>query len=153
MPRFGELIVVYDILPEVALRMEEALDDIIRKSAFDIEARAKAKAPVQFGFLKSSIYVRTHHESTYGDAGQEGDGTGVMLPEVEQPEKHHAVIAVGANYGIYQEFGTVHMPAHPYLTPAAEEVRPEFEAALHLLEAHMAKVSAPGGSGGAGGGA
>ena len=145
----GELIVVYDILPEVAARMEEALDAIIKKCAFDIEAKAKAKAPVDTGFLKSSIYVETAKESTYDHAG--GEGEGEMLPEVERPKKHNAIVAVGASYGAYVEFGTVHAPAQPFLTPAAEEVRPEFEAALHLLEAHMAKVSAPS-SGSNGGG-
>ncbi len=147
---FGKFITVYNVLPEVGERMLQTLDQIVRKAAFDIEAKAKAKAPVDTGFLKSSIYVETAHGSTYGKAG--GEGNGEMLPEVEPPKKYQAIVAVGASYGVFIEFGTSRMPAQPYLTPAAEEVRPEFEAALHLLEAHMTKVSAPHG-GGSGGGA
>ena len=40
------------------------------------------------------------------------------------------LITVGAEYGIYQEYGTRFMPAHPYFTPAVEAVRPQFEAAV-----------------------
>jgi HK97 gp10 family phage protein len=153
MAKFGEFIVVYNVLPEVAARMLETLDQIVRKAAFDISASAASQAPVDTGFLKNSIYVETEKESTYGDAGGGGDGSQEMLPEVEKPAKHQAVIAVGASYGLYVEMGSVHGPAQPYLTPAVEKVRPEYDHALALLEAQMAKVHIPTGdtSGGMGG--
>jgi len=153
MAKFGEFIVVYNILPEVAERMLETLDQIIKKSAFDIQASAQSQAPVDTGFLKNSIYVETEKESTYGDAGGPMVEGQELLPEVERPKKHQAVIAVGASYGLYVEMGSVHGPAQPYLTPAVEKVRPEYDKALALLEAKMAGLHIPTGdtSGGMGG--
>jgi hypothetical protein len=37
--------------------------------------------------------------------------------------------------------GTVHMPAHPYLAPAVEQVRPNFEKALSKIEEKMREVA------------
>ena len=40
-----------------------------------------------------------------------------------------AVVSVGAEYGVYQEYGTSRMPAQPYLTPAVEANRRPFHQA------------------------
>jgi hypothetical protein len=37
---------------------------------------------------------------------------------------------VGAEYGIFQELGTRFMSAQPFLAPAAEAARPDFERAV-----------------------
>ena len=44
-----------------------------------------------------------------------------------------ASVDVGASYGIYQEYGTYKMATHPFMTPAAEAVRPSFMAAMRQL--------------------
>lgn len=140
MPAFGEMIVIYDLLPEMAEKLGKALDQAVRKAAFDIQAHAQAAAPVgPTGFLKNSIYVATHEESTYGSVQAPEEGQ-TLLPEVEKPKEHQAALAVGASYAVFVEFGTVHMSARPYLTPAAEFVRPQFIAALAKMEALMAAV-------------
>lgn len=140
MPAFGEMIVIYDLLPEMAEKLAKALDEAVKKAAFDIQAAAQAAAPVDTGFLKNSIYVETHSESTYGQIAEPTSPTATVLPEVEKPKEHQAVVAVGANYGVYVEFGTVHGPAQPYLTPAAAIVEPQFIAALTKMEDLMAAV-------------
>lgn len=38
---------------------------------------------------------------------------------------HHKIV-VGAHYGVYEEYGTRHRPAHPFLRPAVQEVRAQF---------------------------
>lgn len=132
----GELIVVYDLLPEIAAKIEETASKVVRKSAFDVQAAAQANAPVDTGFLKNSIYVEMRDTSTYGQVQQpEGDQT--LLPEVEKPENSTtAFVAVGANYGLFVEYGSAHGPAQPYLTPAVELYAPAFRAALNkILEA------------------
>lgn len=127
----------FNRLEEARLAIEKAVSQSIRKAAFDCEGRAKANAPVQTGFLKSSIYVETHDSSDY-DASAEPPGDAEMLPEIPRAENDHtAYVAVGASYGIYVEMGTVHMAAQPYLTPAMEAVRPGFTAAMEKLEAQM----------------
>lgn len=117
--------------------IKKAMAQTVKKAAFDTEARAKANAPVQTGFLKSSIYVELHDSSDY-DGGAEPPGDAEMLPEIERAaDDHTAYVAVGASYGVYVEMGTVNMAAQPYLVPALEAVRPGFLAACEKLEAQM----------------
>lgn len=63
--------------------------------AFVIEAGAKKRAPVETGFLRGSI---TSSETEKG-----------------------AKVTVGANYGYYQEFGSAHNKAQPYIRPTLDE--------------------------------
>lgn len=130
-----EILVVYDRFPEIAVGLEKAISQVVRKAAFDIQAYAASIAPVDTGFLKSSIYVVTKAASTYGIGVANPPQGAFMMDEVPTPNSdQEAIIAVGANYGVYLEFGTVHMDAQPYMTPAAEAIRPSFEAALSQIE-------------------
>lgn len=131
------IVVVYDLLPEIAAQIDEAASKVVKKTAFDLQAQAQARAPVDTGFLKNSIYVEMQETSTYGQV-QDPEGDQTLLPEVERPhERTTAIVAVAANYGVYVEYGTSHAPAQPYLTPAAENVKPEFERAMDKVLAAM----------------
>lgn len=92
-------------IPLVAERISPNAKEAIYKTAADIEARAKVAAPVDTGNLRSSIRKRGINQ-------------------------HAAEVVVGAEYGIYVEYGTSRMGAQPYLQPAVEAARPGFEAAL-----------------------
>lgn len=82
----------------------------LRKTAYDIEADAKALAPVDTGNLRNSI------STTIG-----GDGrTGAMTAEVGPT----------AEYGIYQEYGTSTQPGTPFLGPAFDRRAPLYTEAL-----------------------
>ena len=63
---------------------------------------------------------------------QQPEGDQVLLEKVETPSKLSAVVAVGANYGYFLEYGTAHMPPHPYFTPAIEYIKPQFKLAMEL---------------------
>jgi HK97 gp10 family phage protein len=83
---------------------------VVRKSAHDIEATAKAFAPVDTGFLRSSI-----------GADFTGDGrSGVM----------EAVIGPTAEYGAHVEYGTARQAPQAYMGPALDRHAPDFERAL-----------------------
>lgn len=57
-----------------------------------------------------------------------------ILPEVEAPQDDlTAIVAVGAEYGIYVEMGTSRQAAQPYLGPAAEGQRQAFEQAMRKV--------------------
>ena len=127
---------------ELADAFHTAISQTVRKAAFDVQAAAATGAPVDTGFLRNSIYVETATDSTYGQGAGSPPKDSSLVPEVEKPEDDlTAYIGVGASYGVYVEMGTVHMPAHPYLAPAVEQVRPNFEKALSKIEEKMREVA------------
>jgi len=140
----GELVVVYNLLPEIAAKVEEMADKAIRKAAFEVVAASMAAAPVgPTGFLKNSHYVELSgsdggtNEHSYS-AVQSPQADQTLLPEVDKPtEKHTAIVAVGASYATFVEYGTVHMPARPFLTPAVELVAPQLLRAYELIFSFM----------------
>jgi hypothetical protein len=123
---------------EIALRLHEAASQIVRKTAFDIQGGAQQRSHVDLGFQKASIYVVTNASSTYGaaaSAARSRNPKAVMLPEVDTPpDDQQAIVAVGADYGIVNEYGGARHAAQPFLTPAAEAVGPAFQSALEQLE-------------------
>lgn len=95
-------------IPQTVARTRQELSALVRKAAFQVEAGAKLRAPVDTGFLRSSIQTAF-----------EGDLT--------------AVVFVGAEYGVYVEFGTTRQRAQPYLQPALEEVSRSIGAELKQI--------------------
>jgi HK97 gp10 family phage protein len=85
-------------------------DRLAGKLAADVEARAKERAPVDTGALRSSI---THAR----------EGQGVFR------------VWVGVDYGLFLEVGTYKSRAQPYFYPAFTEVAKTVEA---LAKAELA---------------
>jgi HK97 gp10 family phage protein len=56
--------------------------------------------------------------------------TGELRDSIEAKREGVGEYSVGAGkfYAIFVEFGTVHVPARPFLVPAAEEARGEIQA-------------------------
>lgn len=82
----------------------------LRKTAYDIEADAKALAPVDTGNLRNSI------SSTIAGDGRTGQMTAEVGPTAE--------------YGIHQEYGTSTQPGTPFLGPAFDRRAPLYTQAL-----------------------
>ena len=95
-------------IPKITARTHAELKRLVRRATLSIEAQAKINAPVDTGFLRSSIASSFSDEQT-------------------------GVVSVGAEYGIYVEMGTVHAPAQPFLLPAAERVMKEFGGELKKM--------------------
>lgn len=135
----------FNALPKLEDRMRKKASQIVRRTAHDIEAKAKATLVegygVDTGALKNSIYTVTHAESNYSqNMAKARDRYRTKhsepfpgLDEVEGQEEFEAAVAVGAAYGAYVELGTYKQAAKPYLVPAAEVTRPVFEAAMKKL--------------------
>jgi HK97 gp10 family phage protein len=87
---------------------------VVRKTAYDIERTAKNLVPVDTGNLKSSI--------GHSDARSVGR-SGTLAIE----------IGPTANYGQFVEFGTSRMAPQPYMGPAADKHEPAFDAAMAEL--------------------
>jgi HK97 gp10 family phage protein len=89
--------VVYNIIPELVARVEAVSRAAPKRVADRVAAAARSYAPVQTGFLRSSI------ESVSIEAGKSAE------------------VQVGADYAAYVEYGTYKMAARPFLTPAFED--------------------------------
>jgi HK97 gp10 family phage protein len=81
---------------------------VVQKTAFDVEARAKEFAAVDTGAMRSSIHAEMTGELT-------------------------AEVGVGVDYAVHVEYGTSRAAAQPFMTPAADAVRPDFEAAIRQV--------------------
>lgn len=125
----------------LADKLREAAKAIVKNAAFNVEHRAKDKAPVDTGALKSSIYTVTSESSGYAEAASGAgavNGNATMQSEEPRPDRATlAVVHAGMDYATYVEFGTVHMGAQPFLVPAVEDERPDWEHALSKLEERL----------------
>ena len=101
-------VIVRSRFPQLTLAAHALAEKAVAKAALDIEAHAKANAPVDTGLLRNSIGARREGELAW---------------VVESP----------VDYSVYQEYGTSRMAAHPYMTPAVEIVRPQLLDALRRI--------------------
>lgn len=100
-------------IPATADRMVSAA---VRKTAFDVEATAKAFCPVDTGNLKGSI------------------GTSPIGQDRElRPGDMDAEIGPTADYGAYVEFGTSRHGPAAYMGPALDRHAGDLETALNQL--------------------
>lgn len=101
-------VVVEDRFPGIIRDLETQADLIVRKTAMDLEARAKVRAPVDTGILRASIQATA------------------VAPR-------HWRVTVGAEYGWFVEMGTRYNRAQPFLQPSADEVWPAFQSAMRQV--------------------
>lgn len=99
---------VFNRLPELKGQVRRRASQAVRKTAFDVEAGAKARSRVDTGNMKNGWQTEI-----------EDDLNAWVYNDVE--------------YVVHHEFGTHKMSAQPMAIPAAEEVRPSFNAAMKEL--------------------
>jgi HK97 gp10 family phage protein len=104
---------------------------------FDNTARINATLASRMAALvaKAALDIEAHTKKNIAAHGL--IDTGAMLASVAARKLAllRWVVEVAAHYAIYHELGTRHLPARPFLNPAAELVRPQFlGAARHLLD-------------------
>ena len=90
-----------EVLEKMIAAFDSNLADIGQRVGDELEGNAKGFAPVDTGWLRSTI----HQEYPGGD----------VLAQI-------AVLEADCNYAIYQELGTYKMAAQPFMTPAIEEL-------------------------------
>lgn len=101
-------VVVENRFPQIADALAYDADLLVRKAAMDIEAHSKMRAPVDTGILRGSIQAAA------------------VAPK-------HWRVTVGAEYGIYLEYGTRFMAPQPYFQPAIDTVWPSFQSAMRRV--------------------
>lgn len=97
--------IVQNDFPKIIAGMEAKAEAIVAKTALDLEAHAKGRAPVDTGTLKNSIQA-----TRIGPA--------------------HWRVVVGVDYGMYVEWGTANMAAQPFIQPAILAVTPSYLQAM-----------------------
>ena len=144
-------VITFDRFDEANAAIDAGLSKAVAALGFAVQDRAvdniqKVEA-LDTGALRASVYVDAGdirgRESAVAAAITEGKNPGqhsgrphletVIAVEGERVEGPlEAKVGVCVNYGIYVEMGVdnafgrgIHIPARPYLIPAAEEVRGE----------------------------
>lgn len=102
------LIVTRNEFAKLAAGLAPKAEALVLKTAYDIEAGYKERAPVKTGNLRRSIHT-------------------VPLGATS------ASVGTDVEYSRYVEFGTRHMAARPALVPSVEANRAPFQAGLQKL--------------------
>jgi HK97 gp10 family phage protein len=128
MARDFQIDVRYNRLPRLSAEMRRRVIDVVAKAARDVEANAKQgmQGP------KSGAMYGNHQASAPGEAP--AIDTGNLINSMDVSYENGGLTAyigpADVEYGIYLEFGTLHMAPRPFMTPAAEKVRPAFLKAM-----------------------
>lgn len=93
--------------------------ELVKSVAFQVEALAKMKAPVDTGALRNSIYVSLQDSHTPPTEATEN----LPVPDNDVT----AFVGPSVEYAIYQELGTSFMEPQPFLLPALREVERQLE--------------------------
>ena len=107
--------------------------DIARDNALAIEKRAKENVRVKTGSAQAAIYTLADGHDGYSDAVSEAQSRNAhvqIVPKADIPNGQEAVVAGAAAHNLVLEYGGLHTPAYPYLTPAAEAQKRPFEEAM-----------------------
>lgn len=130
-----EIRLVVDNSKIVSDEMKRLVDEIVRKTAGDIEAAAKQS--IQAGDKTGKVYhltnpKRIHQASAPGQAPATDLGTLVNSIQTVDTQRGdgEAEVVVGAEYGLYLEMGTKDIAPRPFLGPAVEAARPKFVYAI-----------------------
>ena len=116
-------------LDKIAKQLNIRKEAVGRRMAFQIEKEAKQLAPKDTGALRNSIYTVTQKTDGYSAASSAAKSANPAVTTAPHPAPTGDVIAnVGpcVDYAEYQEFGTSRMAAHPYLTPAVEQIAAKY---------------------------
>lgn len=124
-------------LDRIIKNLDVNAHDAVRAVAFAVEAKAKVRAPVDTGALRSSIYTRV---------GNKVDGYGVASAEARQRRQEAEIVELPAppnnttahvgpcvGYGLEVELGSSRKAGRPYLGPAVREVEDQLEDAMRKV--------------------
>lgn len=105
--------------------------------SLDAAHRIEIEAKVGMAAVKTGeIYARNgvdHQASAPGEMPAMDTGALANSIQVEKEGATGAVVYTNMEYAAHLEYGTVHMAARPFFTPAAESVRPWFEDVARIL--------------------
>lgn len=134
-----EIVITNNRIPELKRRFPQIVQDIVDKTAFDVQKFAMESMQEPKSGRVYSRGGKSHQASAPGEAPAIDMGLLVNTIGVASTEPGEDIVFVNAEYGVPLEFGTKdgHIAARPFMTPAAEKARPKFLQALKQLEARL----------------
>lgn len=122
--------VIYNRVPRIAAELHPLAARIVRKTALDLEAGIKASLQGQ----GHGEWYGNHQASAPGDPPAIDTGALANSVQAYPITPTHWRVAVNADYGVYLEYGTVHMEPRPFVEPQVDEIEPVFYGAMRNLE-------------------
>jgi hypothetical protein len=120
-------------IPEVSAQLRKRAADLVTATAFGIKQRAQVSMSGPKSGQTYKRGSRTHQASAPGEAPAIDQGDLVNSIDVVKTGELSASVGSSIEHGVHMEFGTVHVEPRPWLGPAFEEARPEFEQGLKGL--------------------
>lgn len=102
---------------------EQAVTDTAKAGKGHFQEQIQTNGQVRTGFMLGSVYASTPQGSDY-------TGGDKALPEEKPSSNTEAIIGVAAEYGIFNDMGTVHMSGKPIAAPAMDRTREDFDKAM-----------------------
>lgn len=100
---------------------EQCVDATAETAVVNIQRKIEANGQVDSGEMRDTIYRTSQRSSTY-HADEHS------LPEIPKPDSStEANVAAAAEYSIYQDKGTVYIPARPFFDQGLDNTRGDFE--------------------------
>lgn len=131
------VILISDDFPRLVKALPVMATKIVKKTAFDIEAQAKARCTaVDTGAMKSSVFTAisdgtTSYDGHATEAASKRPGVKLFPAPTDFKEGTvSALVGPSVEYAQHVEFGTESQPAQPFLIPAAEANRDVFVRAV-----------------------
>ena len=117
-------------LLQILASLDSNTEQAIRAVAFAVENKAKQKAVVDTGAMRSSIYTKTaKHDGgpmAHSEAVSKNGEVSGMLQSLPNPKSNEAYIGPTVEYAIAIEFGARGGASRPFLVPALREVQDDF---------------------------
>lgn len=120
------------VLRTLDKEMTEPVRQVVASAAAEVESGAKARVPVDTGELRDSIEARLRFKGLGAQVGVFRNTRAIRTLSkaliaggvaVKTARKAARKVVGFAFYGHFLEFGTVNMPAQPFLFPAWAAVR------------------------------
>lgn len=120
-------VIVENHFPRIIAGMETQAGQAVRETVFDIEGRAKL---LMQGPKHGAEYPRgkgaVHQASAPGEAPAVDTGHLWNSIQTEMVGRFSGVVFTNAEYAPALEFGSVHVAARPFFTPATQGAWPDF---------------------------
>jgi hypothetical protein len=116
-------------LPHLRRTIHSRASKVVRKTVAEIEARIK----ISFSEPKTGAVYGGHQASAPGEAPAIDYGFLANSVQGYMETATKGGVGIGAEYGPHLEYGTSTIEPRPFMVPAAESVRKQFQESLRNL--------------------